>query len=566
MAQHDYVIANASGASVRADINNMALAISSNNSGSSEPSTTYAYLWWLDSSANVLKLRNSANNAWITMPFSITANNTVDINGGAIDGTNIGASAAGTGAFTTLTASSNLSVDGGTIKLDGNYPTGTGNVALGDTALDSITSSGNYNSAVGRNSLTATTTGDSNTGMGNATLATNSTGANNTAVGGNALENATTADNNTAVGYASLNSNTTGADNVAVGAYVGDAITTGYRNTLTGSSAGGAITTGAYNTIFGWQAGDAITTADDNVLVGPAAGGAITTGHSNVAMGRNALLVSTTASNNTGIGHYALAANTTGENNIAIGGNALDANTTASNNTAVGRDALGGNTTGTGNTSVGKQSAQGITTGDENTFMGLETGTANVTMSTANKNTIIGAKCSTSSNNVDLNVVIGYNSTGAAGSDGYLTFGYNQNRTYIVMGNTSWSGTSDSRLKENVADHALGLGFVNALRPVTYNWKKKKDVPSELSDYYEDGNEDRVNGTNALRHGFIAQEVKSVMDSNSVASDSFNLWDTMADGTQALADGELIPILVKALQEADNKIDALTTRVAALEG
>jgi len=104
MAQHDYVIANASGATVRADINNMALAISSNNSGSSAPSTTYAYLWWLDTSANVLKLRNSANNAWITMPFSITASNTVDINGGTIDGTNIGASSAGTGAFTTLTA------------------------------------------------------------------------------------------------------------------------------------------------------------------------------------------------------------------------------------------------------------------------------------------------------------------------------------------------------------------------------------------------------------------------------------------------------------------------------
>ena len=186
-------------------------------------------------------------------------------------------------------------------------------------------------------------------------------------------------------------------------------------------------------------------------------------------------------------------------------------------------------------------------------------------MSTANKNTIIGAKCSTSANNVELNTVIGYNSTGAAGSDGYLTFGYNQNRTYIVMGNTSWSGTSDSRLKENVADHTLGLGFVNALRPVTYNWKKKKDVPTTLSDYYEDGNEDRVNGTSALRHGFIAQEVKSVMDSNSVASDSFNLWDTMADGTQALADGELIPILVKALQEADDKIDALTARIVALE-
>ena len=105
MAQHDYVIANASGATVRADINNMALAISSNNSGSSAPSTTYAYLWWLDTSANVLKLRNSANNAWITMPFSVTASNTVDINGGTIDGTNIGASSAGTGAFTSITGS-----------------------------------------------------------------------------------------------------------------------------------------------------------------------------------------------------------------------------------------------------------------------------------------------------------------------------------------------------------------------------------------------------------------------------------------------------------------------------
>jgi hypothetical protein len=104
MAQHDYVIANASGATVRADINNMALAISSNNSGSSAPSTTYAYLWWIDTSNNLLKLRNSANNAWITMPFSVTANNTVDINGGAIDGTPIGASSANTGAFTTLTA------------------------------------------------------------------------------------------------------------------------------------------------------------------------------------------------------------------------------------------------------------------------------------------------------------------------------------------------------------------------------------------------------------------------------------------------------------------------------
>ena len=40
-----------------------------------------------------------------------------------------------------------ISVDGGTIKLDGNYPTGTNNVALGDTALDDGSLSGGNNTA-----------------------------------------------------------------------------------------------------------------------------------------------------------------------------------------------------------------------------------------------------------------------------------------------------------------------------------------------------------------------------------------------------------------------------------
>tara|TARA_R100001163_G_scaffold65813_1_gene65187 strand:- start:6485 stop:7783 length:1299 start_codon:yes stop_codon:yes gene_type:complete len=67
MATHDYVIANGSGAAVRSDLNNALAAIVSNNSNSSAPSTTYAYQWWADTSNNLLKIRNSANNAWITL-------------------------------------------------------------------------------------------------------------------------------------------------------------------------------------------------------------------------------------------------------------------------------------------------------------------------------------------------------------------------------------------------------------------------------------------------------------------------------------------------------------------
>ena len=67
MATHDYVIANQSGAAFRTDLNNALAAIVSNNSNSSSPSTTYAYQWWADTSAGVLKIRNSANNAWIEL-------------------------------------------------------------------------------------------------------------------------------------------------------------------------------------------------------------------------------------------------------------------------------------------------------------------------------------------------------------------------------------------------------------------------------------------------------------------------------------------------------------------
>ena len=67
MSTHDYVIANASGSAVRADINNVLAAIVSNNSSSSEPSTKYAYMLWADTTNGILKIRNSANNAWIEL-------------------------------------------------------------------------------------------------------------------------------------------------------------------------------------------------------------------------------------------------------------------------------------------------------------------------------------------------------------------------------------------------------------------------------------------------------------------------------------------------------------------
>lgn len=67
MPQHDYVIANQTAAQLRADLNLALLAIAGNNDGATEPSTTYPYMWWYDSTLDILKMRNAADDAWISI-------------------------------------------------------------------------------------------------------------------------------------------------------------------------------------------------------------------------------------------------------------------------------------------------------------------------------------------------------------------------------------------------------------------------------------------------------------------------------------------------------------------
>jgi hypothetical protein len=65
MSQHDYNIANGGGAAVRADINNALLAILSQNSGATAPTTTKPFMLWYDTANALIKMRNAADTGWI---------------------------------------------------------------------------------------------------------------------------------------------------------------------------------------------------------------------------------------------------------------------------------------------------------------------------------------------------------------------------------------------------------------------------------------------------------------------------------------------------------------------
>jgi hypothetical protein len=65
MSQHDYVISDQDGASFLVDLLALSSAIVTQNAGDTAPATTYPHMFWVDTSANKIKQRNEANDAWV---------------------------------------------------------------------------------------------------------------------------------------------------------------------------------------------------------------------------------------------------------------------------------------------------------------------------------------------------------------------------------------------------------------------------------------------------------------------------------------------------------------------
>jgi hypothetical protein len=104
--------------------------------------------------------------------------------------------------------------------------------------------------------------------------------------------------------------------------------------------------------------------------------------------------------------------------------------------------------------------------------------------------------------------------------------------------NTTISAISDVRLKENITDLEIGLDAIMALRPRKFDWRK------------ESGND----GKNV--RGFIAQEFEQVFPD--LIDESLNKSPEGEPYKQIRQD--LIPVLVKAIQELKAEIDELKNK------
>lgn len=67
MTQTDGNVANQTFPSFRSDLNNILESLITKFAGASAPSTTFANMWWIDTTNSLIKIRDNANTAWITV-------------------------------------------------------------------------------------------------------------------------------------------------------------------------------------------------------------------------------------------------------------------------------------------------------------------------------------------------------------------------------------------------------------------------------------------------------------------------------------------------------------------
>ena len=170
--------------------------------------------------------------------------------------------------------------------MDSAATSSTGNICIGYHAGRAI-DSGEYNCFIGYTTGQSNTTGSANVGVGQGCLPNPDTESNNIAIGMDTLAGSIAGgEYNIAIGRQSLDALTSADYCTAVGYQAGTNIAASDgQNTLMGYQAGTVITTGGYNTIIGSQADTGQNDANYNTLVGVLAVGS-GNGHQ-IVMGYN---------------------------------------------------------------------------------------------------------------------------------------------------------------------------------------------------------------------------------------------------------------------------------------
>jgi hypothetical protein len=294
-----------------------------------------------------------------------------------------------------------------------------------------------------------------------------------------------------------------------------------------------------------------------NTFMGINSGNFTMTGGYNVAIGDQSLFSNMDGYGNTTLGFQSLYSNTTGIQNTAVGSGSLQLNIDGYENTAVGVKSSFSNTIGYGNTAIGPNSLYSNSRGFNNTAVGVQSlfSNAGEYFGVGSWNTALGFSAGST-------IITGFNLT-CLGNNAQPTSGTAVNQ--ITLGNsaisslrcnvTTITALSDARDKKNIKDLNLGIDFLMKIKPRQFNWDKRE--------WYENNKSDGSKMNKVATAGFIAQEFDKVQTSEN--AEWLNL--VLKDNPEKLeaTPGNLLPIMVKAIQDLKNDNDELKTTTVELK-
>lgn len=273
------------------------------------------------------------------------------------------------------------------------------------------------------------------------------------------------------------------------------------------------------------------------------------------ALGSGALTsITSSGLYNTAVGYNSLNANIAGTDNTAVGLQALRV-ATSSYNSAFGSSALYALQTGQDNIAIGYQAVTNLNTGSQNIGIGNSTMVGNVSAQncvavghnalascSASQNTALGSLAGYNSTTGTNNTLLGYNAQPASGTaSNVITLG-NSSVATLRCQVTSITSLSDARDKTSVVPIQAGLDFVKQLKPVAFTWNMR------------DGGKVGVPDT-----GFIAQDLVKAQTDAGVTLPGL----VYAENPNKLeaAYGKLIPVLVQAIKDLIDKVEALEQEI-----
>ena len=165
------------------------------------------------------------------------------------------------------------------------------------------------------------------------------------------------------------------------------------------------------------------------------------------------------------------------------------------------------------------------------------------------KNIYIGAFSMASAGNVTNEVVIGYNTQGKGGNTAFIS----QNSVYNGANSSSWSTTSDIRIKKNVVDNTTGLDKINQIQVKNFEYKTREEIEND-SPELKDVSGCAVVEKEGTQLGVIAQEIEGVLP---------EVVETQTTGVKTVNPDNLTWYLVNAVKELSAENNALKARLDA---